>query len=105
MNKNNNEYINKLYFIRGSFVMLDRDLAFFYDVETKIFNKAMNRKKESFEGSVFQLTKEEYQEILVKNQESRSSAYLPIAYTEKAASPFQLFHVGVPTWVVQKSSS
>jgi hypothetical protein len=33
-----------IYLIRGEKVMLDRDLAFLYGVETKILNRAVKRK-------------------------------------------------------------
>jgi hypothetical protein len=85
MKNQNSEYLNKLYFIRGVFVMLDRDLSSFYNVDTKGFNKAMNRKKEDFNGIAFKLKKEEHQEILIKNKEKRTTSHLPTAYTEKAA--------------------
>jgi hypothetical protein len=34
---------NKIYFIRGKKVMLDRDLAALYEVETKVLNQAVKR--------------------------------------------------------------
>jgi len=33
----------KIYFIRGKKVMLDRDLAVLYGVETKVLNQAVKR--------------------------------------------------------------
>lgn len=33
--------INKIYLIRGERVMLDRDLASLYGVETKVFNQSI----------------------------------------------------------------
>lgn len=51
---------NKIYEIRGQRVMLDRDLAELYGVETKALNKAVKRNSERFpERFMFQLTKEE----------------------------------------------
>jgi len=35
--------INKIYFIRGQKVMLDKDLAELYDVETKRLKEAVRR--------------------------------------------------------------
>ena len=50
---------NKIYEIRGQRVMLDRDLAELYGVETKALNKAVKRNSERFpERFTFQLTKE-----------------------------------------------
>ena len=48
---------NKIYEIRGQRVMLDRDLAELYGVETKALNKAVKRNSERFpERFMFQLT-------------------------------------------------
>ena len=47
--------------IRGKQVMLDRDLARLYGVETKVLNQAVKRNIERFpEDFMFQLTKEEF---------------------------------------------
>lgn len=51
---------NKIFTIRGVQVMLDRDLAELYEVETKVLNQAWKRNIERFpEEFCFQLTKEE----------------------------------------------
>ncbi|PIU40648.1 MAG: DNA-binding protein [Candidatus Omnitrophica bacterium CG07_land_8_20_14_0_80_50_8] len=51
---------NKIYFIRGKKVMLDRDLAELYGVLTKALNQAVKRNPERFpEDFMFQLTKGE----------------------------------------------
>ena len=48
--------------IRGKQVMLDRDLARLYGVETKVLNQAVKRNIERFpEDFMFQLTKEEFE--------------------------------------------
>jgi hypothetical protein len=39
---------DKIYSVRGYQVMLDRDLAELYGVETKILNQAVKRNKERF---------------------------------------------------------
>lgn len=47
--------------IRGKQVLLDRDLAEMYGVETKVFNQAVKRNSERFpEAFMFQLSKEEF---------------------------------------------
>lgn len=54
----------KIYTIRGLQVMLDRDLAELYEVETKNLNRAVNRNIERFpENFMFQLTEDEYQSL------------------------------------------
>lgn len=51
---------NKIYEIRGQRVMLDRDLADLYGVETRALNQAVKRNIERFpEDFMFQLTKGE----------------------------------------------
>ena len=58
---------SKIYVIRGQRVMLDRDLASMYGVETKVLNQAVKRNIERFpEDFMFQLTKGEY-EILTND--------------------------------------
>ncbi len=55
---------NKIYTIRGLQVMLDKDLADLYQVETKNLNKAVKRNTERFpENFRFQLTQNEYDNL------------------------------------------
>ncbi|WP_242675045.1 ORF6N domain-containing protein [Niastella populi] len=46
---------NRIYEIRGERVMLDRDLAALYDVETRIFNQSVKRNGKRFPAD-FMLT-------------------------------------------------
>ena len=49
-----------VYFIRGEKVMLDRDLAHLYEVETKLLNRAVKRNLQRFPVDfMFQLTEDE----------------------------------------------
>ena len=49
-----------IYFIRGEKVMLDRDLAVLYGVETKMLNRAVKRNLRRFpEDFMFQLSADE----------------------------------------------
>ena len=48
--------------IKGKQVMLDRDLAAIYGVETKRLNEQVKRNIERFPDFMFQLTKEEFEE-------------------------------------------
>ena len=51
---------SKIYEIRGQKVMLDRDLAELYQVETRVLNQAVKRNIDRFpEDFMFELTKEE----------------------------------------------
>lgn len=54
---------NLIHVIRGKQVMLDRDLARLYGVETKVLNQAVKRNIERFpEDFMFQLSKEEFED-------------------------------------------
>ena len=54
--------INKIYIIRGQKVMLDRDLAELYDVETRRLKEQVRRNIDRFPKEfMFELTKEELQ--------------------------------------------
>ena len=75
-----------IYEIRGQKVMLDRDLAKMYGVETKVLNQAVKRNMKRFpEDFMFQLTPEEYE--ILKSQFVTSSwggtRKLPYVFTEQ----------------------
>ena len=78
---------SKIYFIRGKKVMLDRDLADLYDVETKVLNQAVKRNVERFpKDFMFYLTKKELQnwksQIVTSNSEKMGLRKSPLAFTE-----------------------
>ena len=53
--------INKILFIRNQKVILDRDLAILYNVETRALKQAVRRNIKRFpDDFMFQLTKEEF---------------------------------------------
>ena len=78
---------SKIYLIRDQKVMLDRDLADLYGVETKQLKRAVRRHVKRFpEDFMFQLTKEEY--LFLRGQfgtlkRGAHSKYLPMAFTEQ----------------------
>ncbi|MCE2963883.1 MAG: ORF6N domain-containing protein [Chitinophagales bacterium] len=77
--------MNKIYYIRGMKVMLDKDLAEMYNVETKRLKESVKRNIERFpEDFMFELTKEEFENL--KSQIATSSwggqRYLPYVFTE-----------------------
>jgi hypothetical protein len=56
--------INKIYVVRGQKIMLDRDLAELYKVETKQLKRQVRRNIDRFPSSfMFELTKEENEEL------------------------------------------
>ena len=55
--------LHKIIFIRGQKVMIDRDLAILYDVETKRLKEAVRRNQERFPSDfMFEMTDSEFQD-------------------------------------------
>ena len=84
----------KIYTIRGVQVMLDSDLAKLYGVEVRVLNQAVKRNQERFpEDFMFQLTKEEYENL--RSQIVTSSwggrRYLPYAFTEQGVAMLSVY--------------
>lgn len=80
---------NKIFLIRGKRVILDRDLAKLYQVETRVLNQAVRRNIARFpEDFMFQLTKEEFGNL--KSQFVTSSRgglrKFPLAFTEQGVA-------------------
>ena len=72
----------KIYEIRGQRVILDRDLAALYGVETRVLNQAVRRNMDRFpEDFMFQLTLEEWQtmssQIVITSASKRPHSALP----------------------------
>ncbi len=79
----NEDYLmSKIYVIRGVQVMLDADLAAIYGYTTKAFNQQVKKNIEKFDSDFrFQLTKEEYQELLrSKNLTSKTRKFATLKY-------------------------
>ncbi|GBR77515.1 putative ORF6N domain protein [Candidatus Termititenax dinenymphae] len=78
---------NKIFLIRGKKVMLDRDLAGLYGVETRILNQAVKRNSERFpEDFMFQLSNLEKNEVITNCDNLKNLKYNPInpyAFTEQ----------------------
>ncbi len=78
-----------IYLIRGQRVMLDTDLAAFYDVLTKALNQAVKRNLERFPADFrFQLTRSERHELVTNCDRFallKHSTVLPYAFTEHGA--------------------
>jgi hypothetical protein len=78
---------SKIYEIRGRKVMLDRDLAELYGVETRALNQAVKRNIDRFpEDFMFQLTDNELQnwksQIVITNSINMGLRQKPYAFTE-----------------------
>ena len=99
---------NKIVVLRDVQVMIDRDIAELYGVETKVLNQAVKRNAERFpEAFLFQLTNEEAEfwrshfatsiadnssrsQIVTLNEVKKSRGsnikYLPYAFTEQGVA-------------------
>ncbi|MBC7588373.1 MAG: ORF6N domain-containing protein [Chitinophagaceae bacterium] len=81
--------MNKILFIRNKKIMIDRDLAELYGVTTFRLNEQIKRNKKRFpEDFMFQLTKDEKDEVIAKCdnlQTLKFSPNLPFAFTEHGA--------------------
>ena len=76
----------RIFTIRGKQVMIDKDLALLYGVETKRLNEQVKRNIERFpEDFMFQLTMEEClrsQFVTLNQAQGQHLKYLPYAFTE-----------------------
>jgi hypothetical protein len=81
---------DKIYTIRGLQVMLDRDLAELYGVETKVLNQAVKRNESRFPNDFrFQLSDYEKDELVTncdRLQNLKHSSVNPYAFTEQGVS-------------------
>lgn len=78
---------SRIYEIRGQKVMIDRDLASLYGVETRQLNQAVKRNISRFpEDFMFQLNKDEFEDwksqIVITNSIKMGLRHLPFAFTE-----------------------
>jgi hypothetical protein len=78
---------SRILVLRGKRVMLDRDLAMLYGVETRVLNQAVRRNITRFPGDfMFQLTKEEMEnwrsQIVISNSDKMGLRHKPFAFTE-----------------------
>jgi len=78
---------NKIYFIRGQKVMIDRDLATLYGIETRVLKQAVKRNISRFsEDFMFDLNKTKTEnwksQIVISNSEKMGLRYIPTAFTE-----------------------
>src|SRR3972149_10248926 len=80
---------SKILILRGKKVMLDRDLAALYSVETKMLKRAVKRNIERFpEDFMFQLIEKEFDNLRCQIGTSSwgGQRYLPYAFTENGVA-------------------
>ena len=84
------EIDNRIFKIREKYVMIDRDLAQLYGLETKVLNQQVKRNIERFpDNFMFKLNKEEFDELVTfcdRFNTMKHSSALPNAFTEQGVA-------------------
>jgi len=80
--------LTRIYLIRNHKVMIDRDLASLYGVETRVLNQAVKRNIKRFPNDfMFQLSIQEFNkwksQIVISNKEKMGLRKSPLAFTEQ----------------------
>ena len=83
--------INKIILLRDQKVLVDRDLAELYDVDTRTLNQAVKRNLKRFpEDFMFQMTKEEFEiwrsQIVISNNDKMGLRRPPYVFTEQGVA-------------------
>lgn len=83
--------MDKIYFIRGQKIMLDRDLAELYGVETKRLKEAVRRNISRFpEDFMFEMGKEEFEnwrtQFASSKEEFKGLRYAPFCFSEQGVT-------------------
>ena len=81
----------QIYVIRGKQVMIDRDLAALYGVETRVLKQAVKRNPERFpEEFMFQLDNQEFEkwrsQFVMSNSDKKGLRYSPYVFTEQGVA-------------------
>ena len=81
---------NRIFLIRGHKVMVDRDLAQLYGVQTKVLNQAVKRNEQRFPADfMFTLTKEESRQLVTNCDRFKTlkhSSSFPRVFTEQGVA-------------------
>ena len=82
---------NKIYLIREHSIMLDRDLAQLYGVETKVLKQAVRRNIDRFPGDfMFELTDTEFKnwrsQFVTSKGDKMGLRYKPMVFTEQGVA-------------------
>jgi hypothetical protein len=83
--------MNQIYYIRGHKVMIDRDLAQLYGVETKVLKQAIKRNIERFpEDFMFEMNEIEFvdwrSQFVTSNSDKMGLRYAPFCFTEQGVA-------------------
>jgi len=87
----NERIVGRIFLIRGKKVMIDRDLAELYGVDTRTLNQAVKRNIERFpDDFMFQLNKDEFDiwvsQIVISNSAKKGLRIRPLAFTEQGVA-------------------
>ncbi len=82
---------SKIYEFRGQKVMLDRDLAELYGVETRVLKQAVRRNMERFpEDFMFEMTTQEFavwrSQSVISKDDKQGLRYAPFCFTEQGVA-------------------
>src|SRR5690606_17309623 len=82
---------SKIYVIRKQKVMLDRDLAYLYGVETKVLKQAVRRNIDRFpEDFMFEMSDGEFEDwrsqFVTSNSDKQGLRYAPFCFTEQGVA-------------------
>jgi phage regulator Rha-like protein len=83
--------VSKIYEIRNQRVMLDRDLAELYGVETRVLKQAVRRNESRFpEDFMFEMSKEELEDwrsqFVTSKADMQGLRYAPFCFTEQGVT-------------------
>ena len=83
--------MSKIYLIRGQKVMIDRDLAELYGVETKYLKRQVRRNEKRFpDDFMFEMTKEEFEnwrsQFVTSKEDKMGLRYAPYVFTEQGVA-------------------
>ena len=83
--------INKIYVVRGQKVMIDRDLAELYEVETKRLKEAVRRNDSWFpKDFMFEMNKKEFENwrshFATSKEDKQGLRYAPCCFTEQGVT-------------------
>ncbi|MDE3142683.1 MAG: ORF6N domain-containing protein [Bacteroidota bacterium] len=83
--------MNKIYAIRGQKVMIDRDLAALYEVETRILKQAVRRNIDRFpKDFMFEMNKKEFENwrshFVTSDEDKQGLRHAPFCFTEQGVT-------------------
>lgn len=100
--------MNQIYRKRGLKVMFDRDLARLYNVQTSYLNKAVNRNLKRFpdEDFMFQLSEDEFKNLMFQNGTSRwgGTRKRPYVFTEQGVAMLLWFEMRFAEHLEQRNT-